>query len=30
LVLQDTAYALLYGVMVLAAAAMIFSRRNLK
>jgi Cu-processing system permease protein len=30
LVLQDTEYALLYSVMVLAAAAMIFSRRNLK
>lgn len=30
LVLQDTGYALLYGALVLAAAAMIFSRRNLK
>jgi ABC-type transport system involved in multi-copper enzyme maturation permease subunit len=30
LMLQDTGYALLYGAMVLAAAAMIFSRRNLK
>ena len=30
LVAQNTAYALLYGAMVLAAAAMIFSRRNLK
>jgi ABC-type transport system involved in multi-copper enzyme maturation permease subunit len=30
LVLQDTGYAVLYGAMVLAAAAMIFSRRNLK
>jgi ABC-type transport system involved in multi-copper enzyme maturation permease subunit len=30
LVAQNTAYTLLYGAMVLAAAAMIFSRRNLK
>jgi len=30
LVLQDTGYALLYAAMVLAAAAMIFSKRNLK
>jgi ABC-type transport system involved in multi-copper enzyme maturation permease subunit len=30
LVWQDTGYALVYGVMVLAAAAMIFSRKNLK
>jgi len=30
LVLQDTVYAVLYGAIVLAAAAMIFSRRNLK
>jgi Cu-processing system permease protein len=30
LVAQSTMYALLYGAMVLAAAAMIFSRRNLK
>jgi len=30
LVLQDTVYAVLYGAIVMAAAAMIFSRRNLK
>ena len=30
LVLQDTGYAVLYGAIVLAAAAMIFSRRNLR
>jgi ABC-type transport system involved in multi-copper enzyme maturation permease subunit len=30
LVLQDTEYALLYGTVVLVAAAVIFSRRNLK
>lgn len=30
LVLQDTLYALVYGAMVMAAAAMVFSRRNLK
>jgi len=30
LVLQNTAYAVLYGAMVMAAAAMIFSRKNLK
>lgn len=30
LVWQDTGYALVYGAMVLAAAAMIFARRNLK
>jgi ABC-type transport system involved in multi-copper enzyme maturation permease subunit len=30
LVAQNTAYTVLYGAMVLAAAAMIFSRRNLK
>jgi Cu-processing system permease protein len=30
LVLQDTGYAVLYGAIVLAAAAMVFSRRNLK
>jgi hypothetical protein len=30
LVLQDTGYAALYGAMVMAAAAMIFSRKNLK
>ena len=30
LLFEDTWYALLYGAMVLGAAAMIFSRRNLK
>jgi len=30
LVFEDTAYALLYGAMVMAVAAMIFSRKNLK
>ena len=30
LIAQDTAYALLYGLIVMAGAAMIFSRRNLK
>jgi Cu-processing system permease protein len=30
IVLQNSAYAVLYGAMVLAAAAMIFSRKNLK
>jgi len=30
LVWQGTAYAVLYGALVLAAAALIFSRRNLK
>ena len=30
LLLRDTGYALLYSLMVLAAAAMVFSRRNLK
>jgi len=30
LLLRDTGYALLYGLMVLAAAATVFSRRNLK
>jgi hypothetical protein len=30
LLLRDTGYALLYSLMVLATAAMVFSRRNLK